>query len=201
MDIFILTPALAPVNTVGYGSGMDDKMNRQSWFDAGFEQLAAHGPQGLRVMAIARQLGVTKGSFYWHFKNLREYRAALMTEWERRYTHQIIQQVERAGGDAAAKLRRLMSVSARAASAGPRITFALRLWAMSDPRVGKIVARVDDVRLAYLTNLLCEIGWGKRDAMTLARFAQQALVGRLVLSDPPLSEAQNDLIFGALTPR
>ncbi|OGI67636.1 MAG: hypothetical protein A2W18_08260 [Candidatus Muproteobacteria bacterium RBG_16_60_9] len=180
---------------------MDNKMSRPSWLDAGFEQLAAHGPHGLRIMTIAKQLGVTKGSFYWHFKNLREYRAALLTEWERRYTHQIIEQVEHAGGDAAAKLRRLMSVSAPAASAGPRITFALRLWAMTDPLVGKIVARVDEIRLAYLTNLLRALGWGKRDAMTLARFAQQALIGRFMLSDPPLSAAQNDLIFSALVPK
>jgi AcrR family transcriptional regulator len=192
---------LAPVNTVRYGGGMDDKMSRQSWLDAGFEQLAAHGPHRLRIMPIAKQLGVTKGSFYWHFKNLSEYRATLLTEWERRYTYQIIEQVERAGGDPGAKMRRLMSVAAPAASAGPRITFALRLWALSDPRVGKVVARVDEVRLAYLADLLHELGWGKRDAMTLARFAQQAVIGRFMLSDPPLSAAQNDLIFRALTPK
>ncbi len=180
---------------------MDERMDRVGWLEAGFERLAAHGPQALRIMPIAEQLGVTKGSFYWHFKDLNEYRAALLAEWERRYTYQIIEDVESAGGDAAAKLRRLMAASSPSNNAGPRITFALRLWAMSDTRVKKIVTRVDEVRLSYLAGLLSQLGWAKRDAMTLARFAQQALIGRFMLSDPPLSAAQNDLILSVLIPK
>src|SRR5271170_6768737 len=107
-----LSPSLAPVNTPRYGSDMSDsKMSRESWFDAGFERLAAHGPQGLRIMAIAKDMGVTKGSFYWHFKDLREYRTALLAEWERRFTEDNIVQVDRAGGDIAARWRRLYSIS------------------------------------------------------------------------------------------
>jgi AcrR family transcriptional regulator len=180
--------------------GMDDKLSRETWLDAGLERLAAHGPQALRIMPIAEHLGVTKGSFYWHFKDLDDYRTALLAEWERRYTQQIIEDVERAGGDAAAKLRRLMSAHA-ASALGPQVTFSLRLWAMTDARVKKAVARVDEARLAYLAGLLSALGWSKRDAATVARFAQQAVIGRSVLSDPPFSAAQNELLFSVLTPR
>lgn len=194
----ILARVLAPVNTVRYGSGMDDsKMSRQSWLDAGFERLAVHGFQGLRAMAIAEQLGVTKGSFYWHFKNLREYRAALLMEWERRYTHEAIQRLERTGGDAAAKLRVLISSSGPVDH--PQLAFASRSWKISDPLAGRIAARVDDVRIAYVAKLLRELGWAKRDAAILARFAYQAMAGRLMLSHPAPTPAQLDLILHALT--
>jgi len=53
----------------------------------------------------------------------------------------------------------------------------------------------------HITSRLTLLGWGKKDAMTLARFAQQAVIGRFILSDPPLSAAQNDLIFSALVPK
>src|SRR5712672_2767110 len=106
---------------------MDDgKKSRQAWLDAGFERLATHGFHGLNAMAIAEQMGVTKGSFYWHFKNLREYRAALLKEWERRYTHEAIQRLERTGAAATAKLRALMSSSGPADH--PQLAFASRSW-------------------------------------------------------------------------
>ncbi len=177
----------------------DSKMNRESWFDAGFKRLAAHGPQGLRIMAIAEQMGVTKGSFYWHFKDLREYRAALLAEWEQRFTREIILQVEQTGGDVTAKLRTLLS--AVEATFNRRLILALRSWAISDPLVSKAMARVDELRVAYLAGLLHELGWRKKDAATLARFAYEALLGRLILPYLPLTAAQRDLISSVLTPR
>jgi AcrR family transcriptional regulator len=196
----ILALALAHVNTVRYGRNVEDgKQNRDSWFDAGFKRLAAHGPQGLRIMGIAHEMGVTKGSFYWHFKGLREYQAALLAEWQRRFTQEIIQQVERAGGDVRTRLRMLLS-SAEAA-ADRRLTLALRSWAINDPLANKALVSVDELRVAYVARLLGALGWRKRDAITLARFAYEALIGRLLLPELPLTAAQLDLILGVFIPK
>ena len=81
---------------------MDDKHSRHSWLNAGLEQLAAHGPDGLRIMAIAEKLGVTKGSFYWHFRDRPALLAALLEEWEKLATLAIIDEVEAGGGGASA---------------------------------------------------------------------------------------------------
>jgi len=174
-------------------------MSRESWFDAGFERLAAHGPQGLRIMAIAKDMGVTKGSFYWHFKDLREYRTALLAEWERRFTEDNIVQVDRAGGDIAARWRRLYSISE--AKSDRRLIFALRTWALDDPLVAKAIARVDERRIGYLTGMLREFGWEEKDAGRLARFVYEGFIGRLILTDVPLSAAQHGFLFRLLTPR
>jgi hypothetical protein len=72
---------------------------------------------------------------------------------------------------------------------------------MNDPIVAKAVARVDAIRLAYGAALFRELGWTKREAMTLARFAYQAMNGRLMLSDAPPTKAQLDLISYPLLPK
>jgi len=192
----ILASTVAIVNTFGYGRGMDDRLNRQHWLDAGLERLASHGPQGLRIMAIAEQLGVTKGSFYWHFRDQREYAAALLAEWELTRTQHIIDQVERAVDGAAMKLRNLMSVTV---AADPRLALAIRSWASTDPLVRKAVKRVDKKRLAYLSGLIAALGWSDDDAATLARWAHGALLGYFILEGPALTEAQIDLILSTLT--
>ena len=174
---------------------MDDKLNRQSWLDAGLQRLAAQGPHGLRIMTIAQELGVTKGSFYWHFRNQDEYLAALLEEWERSHTQQIIEHVENIGGDPAAKLRNLLSVTI---AADPRLTQAVRSWAHTDPMVGKAVKRVDKKRVVYVAGLIGSLGWSPEDAATLARWSYCALIGHFSLQSPGLTEGQIDLILGTI---
>ena len=90
---------------------MNEKLGRQSWLDAGLARLATHGPHGLRIMTIAQQLGVTKGSFYWHFDDQAEYLAALLQEWEQSRTQLIIEHVEERGGTPVTKLRNLLTLT------------------------------------------------------------------------------------------
>ena len=189
---------LALVNTVGYGRGMDDRLNHQHWLDAGLAQLAESGPDSLRIMPIAQRLGVTKGSFYWHFRDLSDYRAALLAEWERAHTQQVIDHVEAAGGDAPAKLRRLMGITV---SSDGRLAQAVRHWAHGDPLVARALKRVDRKRLAYVSGLLSALGWPPADAQTLARWAYCGLLGHFSLQGEALSERQVDLILGTFLPR
>jgi AcrR family transcriptional regulator len=84
---------------------MDTKKNRDDWLVAGLDALAHEGAGGLRVMSIAQKLGVTKGSFYWHFNGLEEYLRALIEYWEQCYTQKAIECVENLGDDAHTKLR------------------------------------------------------------------------------------------------
>jgi AcrR family transcriptional regulator len=125
---------------------------RSSWIDEGMRALAAGGPDAVRVESLARALGVTKGGFYWHFDD----RSALLDEmldtFERVGVDQVIEHVEREGGDARAKLRRLFAVT----SGGGRpmkIELAIRDWARRDKTVAKRLRRVDNRRLDYMRSL------------------------------------------------
>lgn len=192
-----LAAKLAHVNTMRYGGEMDDKLNRQHWLSAGLRALAEEGPDGLRIMSIAQQLGVTKGSFYWHFRNHEEYQAALLEEWEQGHTYQIIRRVEEAGGDARSKLHNLFNITV---NADTRLAQAIRTWAITNSAVRQAQERVDRDRLAYLVALLLPLGWKPEQAETLARWMYCALIGNFSMHGPRISPEQIELLLQIMTP-
>jgi AcrR family transcriptional regulator len=194
----IITLRVVDVNTVGYGNAMDSKLDRQRWLSAGLQALANEGPEGLRIMPIAEQLGVTKGSFYWHFKNLGEYQAALLEEWEQCYTREPIDWIESDTSDPGAKLRTWI---AGAAYADCRLDRAIRSWSLTDASVREVRSRVDQERINYLGKLLRNIGWSKEEAMTLGHWTYWAWVGYATLDGPVSTETQLKLILSVLTPK
>ncbi|TCS35146.1 TetR family transcriptional regulator [Paucimonas lemoignei] len=176
---------------------MDDKLNRQRWLTAGLQTLAEVGPEGLRIMPIAEQLGVTKGSFYWHFKNLEDYQAALLEEWEHSYTQEAIQYLEKEESDPTTKLRTWIT---GAAYADFKLDRAIRSWSLNNTNVREVRARVDQERIDYLAKLLRAVGWSKEEALTLAQWTYCAWVGYAIL-DGTTTEKQLKLILSILTPR
>ncbi|MGL9618912.1 TetR/AcrR family transcriptional regulator [Bradyrhizobium sp. U531] len=175
---------------------MDDRHSRQSWLEAGLSQLAARGADGLSIVAVARELGVTKGSFYWHFRDLKDYRGALLQQWEAQYTQLAIERMEADGGSALDKLRRMLSLPAAGAE---RLGLALRSWALSDKEVARTLKRVDARRTAYLAGLYTQLGLDAARARTLAQFTYHALNGRFLLGDMVPAAAQLDLLLTLLT--
>ena len=80
------------------------RLGRQDWIDTGLKVLAKNGVKSIRVELLAKLMNVTKGSFYWHFKNREELLDALLQEWSDRDTNKIIEQIEAIDGDASSKL-------------------------------------------------------------------------------------------------
>jgi len=177
---------------------MDTKLDRQRWLSAGLQALANEGPEGLRIMPIAEQLGVTKGSFYWHFRNLGEYQAALLEEWEQCYTREAIDWMESDTSDPGAKLRTWIT---GAAYADCRLDRAIRSWSLTNANVREVRSRVDQDRINYLAKLLRNIGWSEEEAMTLGHWTYWAWVGYAALDSPVSTQAQLKLILSVLTPR
>jgi AcrR family transcriptional regulator len=125
---------------------------RTDWIDAGLEALGAGGPDAVRVDKLAKALGVTRGGFYWHFED----RAALLEElldtWERRSTDEVLERVEREGGDPREKVRRAGMLTFSEALLP--IDLAVRDWARRDPGVAERLKRVDNRRMEYLRRLI-----------------------------------------------
>jgi AcrR family transcriptional regulator len=194
----MVTPLMSDVNTLWYGDAMDDKENRQSWLNAGLQALAAQGPEGLRVMQIAKQMGVTKGSFYWHFKDLAEFQAAVLDEWERCHTRQAIACVEAVGGDDATKLRNVFL-----GSAGDNFTLSrsVRAWSLTNANAREVQTRVDQSRIDYLEQLLRGVGWSDDDAVVLARWSYCAFIGYSTVEGPVVNVKQLELVLGILVPK
>ena len=125
---------------------------RERWVDAGLGAFAGGGPDAVRVEALARALGVTKGGFYWHFRDRRALLDEMLDAWERKSIDEVIERVSNHGGDARARLRLLYDL----ASAGDelrRIDLAVRDWARRDRGVAARLRRVDNRRMEYLRSL------------------------------------------------
>jgi len=153
----------------------NDSLGKDDWIMAGTQALADGGLAAVRVEAIARALGITKGSFYWHFANRSALLEAILASWEQRQTLSIIDQVELGGGDA---LTRLESLS-RLASADPdsAVEMTLRDEALRSEKVAEFVKRVDDQRLGYLRRLFTDLGHNGLEAEARSLLCYSLLVG------------------------
>jgi AcrR family transcriptional regulator len=141
---------LAGVNTVLYGSTMAERLSRQDWIDAGLRALARDGFTALKADVLAKRLGVSRGSFYWHFADLAAFHKAVIGHWRAIATQAVIAEIEPAGGPAG----RLRALLRRAFAESPRLEFAMRAWAAADARAARGIAAIDRQRLGYLRNLL-----------------------------------------------
>ncbi|HEY4897255.1 MAG TPA: TetR/AcrR family transcriptional regulator [Solirubrobacteraceae bacterium] len=147
---------------------------RGAWIEAALEALAAGGPDGVRVEALAAGLGVSKGGFYWHFSD----RGALLEEtldsWEQAGTEDVIARIDGRPGDPRAKLRELFELAPTADFA---VELAIRDWSRRDERVAARLRRIDNRRMAFLRSLFGEISADAQEADARAMLTYSLLIG------------------------
>jgi len=122
------------------------------WIDEGLRALAVGGPDAVRVEALARTLGVTKGGFYNHFDDKPALLDEMLDTWERLGVDEVIDRVESEGGDARAKLRHLFAIVSSTRHL-VKIELAIRNWAQRDRAVARRLKRVDNRRMDYMRSL------------------------------------------------
>ena len=127
---------------------------RSSWIEEGLRALGVGGPDAVRIEALAEALGVTKGGFYWHFDDRRALLDEMLDAWERVGVDEVIEQVERVGGDARDQLWQLWRLASEE-SIGDlmKIDLAVRDWARRDQEVAERLRRVDNRRMDYMRSL------------------------------------------------
>jgi AcrR family transcriptional regulator len=129
------------------------RTSRESWVEEGLRALADGGPDAVRVEVLAKRLGVTKGGFYGYFAD----RDALLTEmldtWERESTDEVLERVEREGGDPRTMIRRAGVLTFSGDRLLP-IDLAVRDWARRDEAVAERLRRVDNRRMGLLREMI-----------------------------------------------
>lgn len=150
------------------------RLSPEKWIIAGLDALAASGPSALAAEPLARALKTTKGSFYWHFKDVPAFQDAVLTHWQATALNEMLTRLQD-GGDADLRLR-TFGHAILSDSVEPK----LRIWAQGDPRVAAALAEVDAERLRYLTRLLGQMGLRNPD---FARAMQATLIGLPLGSD------------------
>ena len=153
---------------------MVDQLSKSSWLQHGLETLASKGFEALKAEPMAKALNVSRGSFYWHFKDIRDFRRAILERWREQATLQVIQATD----ETHPSQSRLMGLVHRAFDADHRLEAAIRAWAAQNKEAAEIAQSVDVERISYLAEILASGGVSLAKAKHRAQFIYWAYLGR-----------------------
>lgn len=172
---------------------MSDQLTAKDWLDQGLKTLADQGFTALKAEPLSRAMGVSRGSFYWHFADIAAYHAAILSHWRDVAAEQIIANVE-----AGAKHDNPLALLLRRVF-GERLTLerAVRTWASVDAKARAAVQAIDRRRLGYVENLLMQSGLPADKARARAQILYWAFLG-FALSDQPLPKARQQAVLDEL---
>jgi AcrR family transcriptional regulator len=141
------------------------QLGRDEWVSGATELMAKLGIDGVRIEVLAKSLGVTKGSFYWHFKDRKDLLDRLLEVWREGRIRDIEKQTALTPGKEREQARHLIDVySAARNRKGMAIELAIRDWARRDAGAAEIVAGVDAHRLECTRKLFRTIGYAEKEA-------------------------------------
>ncbi|GAB4166354.1 MAG: TetR/AcrR family transcriptional regulator [Rhodocyclaceae bacterium] len=140
-------------------------LDRAAWIRAAVEVLAEEGVGGLRIEVLAKRLHVTKGSFYWHFRDRRALLDEVAAQWKAGRIQDILEQTRARPGHELERIHHVIDVYASARNRkGIRIELAMRDWARREARAAAVVAEVDAIRLECAKKLFAACGLSEPEA-------------------------------------
>jgi AcrR family transcriptional regulator len=149
----------------------------QDWFDAGLRTLAKFGLTGLTIETLTADLGVTKGSFYHHFRNVEDFQKGLITYWGDQYlsTASIMPDTP----DELISLLDTIMEEGFGAITGPEMT--IRVWAQQDAVVRSVVEQVDSVRQEFVFTVFRSLVESDQAARLMTDVFSSMLVGSMMV--------------------
>ncbi len=141
----------------------------EAWVDAATEVLVDQGIDHVRVDVLATQLQVTRGSFYWHFRDREDLLRRVLQAWSDRSTALLTARLE-AVSSPLDQLRDVISLPfrGRAAQKAARIELAIRAWARRDPMAQAALDASDASRLDYHASIFRALGFDGDEARSRA---------------------------------
>jgi AcrR family transcriptional regulator len=179
--------------------------DRGTWIRAASRTLAERGPDGIKVESLARELGLTKGSFYWHFKDRRALLDALLADWRDGRIADIRARTDGPPGGEAARLRALVAAYGGAPNPrGLRLELAMRAWARQDAAAAAAVEAVDSIRVDCAARLFQAAGFSGAEAADRSVLLYACLFGLGMMDTVqrlPRAEETRQFIANLITAR
>ncbi|WP_298242260.1 TetR/AcrR family transcriptional regulator [uncultured Bradyrhizobium sp.] len=162
---------------------MTEQLTADDWIQQGLKALARSGFTALKADPLAKAMGVSRGSFYWHFADLAAFHAAVLKRWREIAAEQIIADVEAADDEPLKALLR------RSFGARLDLERAVRNWAAFDAAAQAAVRAIDRRRIDYIEQLLAKRGLAPATAQARAQILYWTFLG-FALSGPPVPAAR-----------
>lgn len=163
-------------------STTDSRLGREDWIEAARQALIRAGVGEVKVDRLARDLKVTRGSFYWHFKDRDDLLSSLLMSWGRSNTEPFQRVLRFDTANPVMQYRRFVEVWIRATEFDPAYDSAVRDWARNAPETAALVARADEARMAVLRTIFARMGYDAVEAEVRARITYYHQVGYYALS-------------------
>jgi len=162
----IRTRADKPAGAAAPPDAARPSLTPESWIEAATEVLVDQGIDHVRVDVLANQLGVTRGSFYWHFRDREDLLRRVLQAWRERATEQLTRRLATARSDPHEQLHDVISLPfrGRAAARAARIELAIRAWARRDAMARQAVDEADASRLGYHEQVFAALGFAADEA-------------------------------------
>ncbi|MBX3431667.1 MAG: TetR/AcrR family transcriptional regulator [Hyphomonadaceae bacterium] len=176
-------------------SNTSTSLDADAWIDAAFDALAEGGIDAVRIDPLAKRLGVTRGSFYWHFTDRAALHQAMLKEWRKRASYQVGSRIDSRTSAPDERLRQNLALpkSTARAKRAAAIELAIRLWAQRDAQAARAVKHIDAVRLKYYAKLYGEMGLSPVLARKRAFLFYAALLARAYISTDDETDVGDDL--------
>jgi len=153
------------------------RVSRQDWVDAARRALIKGGVDAVKVDRLAREMNITRGSFYWHFNARQDLLAAVLTDWADRAVEPFAEILENHHGAPRHQLERLLSLFSGRGGLDPALEAAIRSWARIDDAAAREVSQADEARIAMLEQALSALGYDREHAKARAKIAYFHQIG------------------------
>jgi len=169
---------------------MTKRLTARDWIDFALTTLAHKGFDALKADVLARELGVSRGSFYWHFTDLGAFHARVIEQWKQVATEAIIADVERYQSDE----KRLDALLRHAFGHGAALEIRMRAWADNNAEAAGAVSDIDRRRQEYIERLLVGAGIALPLAATRTRLLYWTYLGAALSRSRLTGERLNRIV-------
>ena len=150
------------------------RLTIDDWILAAGKLLATNGIDAVRVEPLAKIMKVTKGSFYWHFKERKTLLTAVLNNWRRRATSDVIERLNSPSLSPRGRLNKLLKIPQHDKSS---LEMAIRQWAKNDAMANEAIIEIDSHRHRYITSIYLDLGFNEKDAKSRAFLLYSTMLG------------------------
>lgn len=183
-----------PTHARRTGTEPRTQLDPAAWVDAAIDVFAREGVTGLRVEVLAKHCGVTKGSFYWHFKDRQALLDAVLARWKEGRIRDIEKTTAMMQGDPRDQLHYVIEVyGANRNRKGMSIELAVRDWARHDAKAAAVVEEVDLYRLECTRKLFVNAGMSDAEAKSRSLLLYACVFGLSLMHYTHFDDNLSDL--------